>query len=140
MSAEYFLDTNILIYAFDRNAREKRTTALHLSQSEQSWMISWQVVQEFCSVARHRFTIPLDVEFLSDYLDLFLLPHCKIMPSGAIYQRALQIHRETQYRFYDSLIVAAALESGAAILYSEDLQHDRTIGHLRIINPFLTTS
>lgn len=140
MSAEYFLDTNILIYAFDRNAREKRTTALHLSQSEQSWMISWQVVQEFCSVACHRFTIPLDVEFLSDYLDLFLLPHCKIMPSGAIYQRALQIHRETQYRFYDSLIVAAALESGAAILYSEDLQHDRTIGHLRIINPFLTTS
>lgn len=59
------------------------------------------------------------------------------MSTGQIYQKALQIQRETQYRFYDSLIVAAALESGASILYSEDLQHDHTIGHLRIVNPFL---
>jgi predicted nucleic acid-binding protein len=139
MSTDYFLDTNILIYAFDQKADEKRTKALSLSHTGEPWLISWQVVQEFCSVARHRFAIPLDLEFLSDYLNLFLLPHCKVMYSGAIYQRALQIQRDTQYRFYDSLIVAAALESGASILYSEDLQHDRSIGHLRIINPFLTT-
>lgn len=139
MSAEYFLDTNILVYAFDQKAEEKRATALSLSRTDEPWLISWQVVQEFCSVARHRFAVPLDLEFLGDYLNLFLLPHCKVMPSGAIYQKALQIQRETQYRFYDSLIVAAALESGASILYSEDLQHDRSIGHLRIINPFLTT-
>ncbi len=139
MNAEYFLDTNILVYAFDQKAEEKRTRALSLSQAGEPWLISWQVVQEFCSVARHRFTIPLDLEFLGDYLNLFLLPHCKIMSSGPIYQKALQIQRETQYRFYDSLIVAAALESGASILYSEDLQHDRRIGHLRIINPFLAT-
>lgn len=137
MSAEYFLDTNILVYAFDQKAEEKRIKALSLSEAAQPWLISWQVVQEFCSVARHRFTIPLDLEFLSDYLTLFLLPHCKVMPSRLIYQKALQIQRETQYRFYDSLIVAAALESGASILYSEDLQHDRGIGHLRIVNPFL---
>ncbi len=136
MSAEYFLDTNILVYAFDQKAEHKREKALSLSQAGQPWMISWQVVQEFCSVARHRFTIPLDLEFLGDYLNLFLLPHCKVMPSGPIYRKALQIQRETQYRFYDSLIVAAALESGASILYSEDLQHGRHIGHLRIMNPF----
>jgi predicted nucleic acid-binding protein len=41
------------------------------------------------------------------------------------------------YRFYDSLIVASALNSGARILYSEDLQHGRRIGDLRIENPFL---
>ncbi len=137
MNAEYFLDTNILVYAFDRKSLEKRAIALALSQEEQPWKISWQVVQEFCSVARHRFPIPLDHEFLHDYLEHFLLPHCGVMPSRQIYQKALQIQRETQYRFYDSLIVAAALESGAAILYSEDLQHDRRIGHLRILNPFL---
>jgi len=138
MSAEYFLDTNILVYAFDRKAEEKRTKALSLSQAGEAWLISWQVVQEFSSVARHRFAIPLDHEFLGDYLNLVMLPHCKVMPSAAIYQKTLQIQRETQYRFYDSLIVAAALESGASILYSEDLQHDRRIRHLRIINPFLT--
>jgi predicted nucleic acid-binding protein len=139
MSADYFLDTNVLVYAFDQTADEKRLKSLSLSEADQPWLISWQVVQEFCSVARHRFAIPLDLEFLGDYLDLFLLPHCKVMPSGPIYQKALQIQRETQYRFYDSLIVAAALESGASILYSEDLRHDRSIGHLRILNPFLNT-
>jgi len=139
MSAEYFLDTNILVYAFDQKEEEKRNKALNLTEATQPWLISWQVVQEFCSVARHRFTIPLDLEFLSDYLNLFLLPHCKVMPSGSIYQNALRIQRDTQYRFYDSLLVAAALESGASVLYSEDLQHGRSIGHLRIINPFLAT-
>ena len=139
MSAEYFLDTNILVYAFDQTADEKRTKALKLIQTAEPWLISWQVVQEFCSVARHRFAIPLDLEFLQDYLDLVLLPHCKIMASGPIYHKALQIQRETQYRFYDSLIVSAALESGASILYSEDLQHNRVLGHLQIINPFLKT-
>jgi predicted nucleic acid-binding protein len=139
MSAEYFLDTNILVYAFDQKAEEKRATALSLIRTDEPWWISWQVVQEFCSVALHRFAVPLDLEFLTDYLNLFLLPHCKIMSSGPVYQKALQIQRETQYRFYDSLIVAAALESGASILYSEDLQHGRIIGPLRILNPFIPT-
>ena len=140
MSAEYFLDTNILVYAFDQKEDSKREKALSLTKAGAPWMISWQVVQEFCSVARHRFAVPLDLEFLGAYLELFLLPHCKVMPSGQIYQKALQIQQETQYRFYDSLIVAAALESGASIPYSGDLQHGRTIGHLRIANPFLTDS
>ena len=138
MNADYFLDTNVLIYAFDRKADAKREKALNLSPAGGSWVISWQVVQEFCAVARHRFAVPLDAEFLNDYLELFLIPNCKVMPSSSIYQKALLIQRETQYRFYDSLIVAAALESGVSILYSEDLQHDRTIGHLKILNPFLT--
>ena len=90
-------------------------------------------------MARHRFAIPLDLKFLGDYLKLFLLPLCKVIPSAAIYQKSRQIQRKTQYRFYHRLIVTAALESGASILYSKDLMHDRRIGHLRIITPFLTT-
>lgn len=81
--------------------------------------------------------VPLDQAFLSDYLDLILLPRCQVMPSAAIYQNALRIQQETQYKYYDCLVVAATLESGAATLYSEDLQHDRVIGPLRIVNPFL---
>jgi predicted nucleic acid-binding protein len=88
-------------------------------------------------VARHRFAIPLDCDFLQDYLDHFLMPHCEIMPSRLIYQKALSIQQQTQYRYYDSLIVAAALEAGVPVLYSEDLQHNRVIGDVRIVNPFL---
>lgn len=137
MSAEYFLDTNLVVYAFDRKAEEKRKRALGLMAPERPWIISWQIVQEFCSVALHRFSIPLDHVFLCDYLEMILLPHCKIMPSASLYREAVQIHRDTQFRYYDSLVIAAALASGASVLYTEDLQHDRKIGNLRIVNPFI---
>lgn len=136
MSAEYFLDTNVIAYAFDRKAEQKRKRALELMALESPWVISWQIVQEFCSVALHRFSIPLDHEFLGDYLEMILLPHCKVMPGASLYRQAVQIHRDTQYRYYDSLVVAAALAAGASVLYSEDLQHGRMIGNLRIVNPF----
>lgn len=100
-------------------------------------MISWQVIQEFSTGGLHKFKEPLKPEFLDLFLEKILWPHCQIFPSLSIYKRAIDLQVETQYRFYDCLIVAAALESGAEILYSEDLQHGRSFGHLRIVNPFL---
>jgi len=47
------------------------------------------------------------------------------------------LFRRYQCRFDDSLIITAAIESGAPILYSEDLQRERRIGSVQIINPFL---
>ena len=72
----------------------------------------------------------------ADYLDQVLTPLWKVSPSPELTHEALSIQRQTQFGFYDSLIVAAAIRSGAAILYSEDLQHGRTIGGTRIVNPF----
>lgn len=136
MSAEYFLDTNVLFYAFDRRDEHKRSRALELIAPEMPWIVSWQVVQEFSSVALHRFPVPLTPEFLDEYLDVLLLPHCPIYPNAKLYRNAIQIHRDTHYRYYDSLVVAAALSAGVPVLYSEDLQHDRSIGGMRIVNPF----
>jgi predicted nucleic acid-binding protein len=137
MSAEYFLDTNIVAYAFDQSAHEKRSRAISLMEDHAPWVISWQILQEFSNVALHRFRIPLTAQFLTDFNEHLLWPHCRIQPSAKLYSEALRIHQQSQYRFYDSLIVAAAIESGAGILYSEDLQHGRQIGSLRILNPFL---
>ena len=54
---------------------------------------------------------------------------------------ALDLQAETLYSFYDSLVIAAALQAGAAVLYTEDLQHNQLIaGTLRIVNPFLTVA
>jgi len=66
-----------------------------------------------------------------------LLPRCRVMPTAEIYRQALGVQTQTGYRFYDSLVVTAALVSGAGVLYSEDLQHGRQIGEVRIENPFL---
>ena len=137
MSAECFLDTNIIAYTFDKSNPEKRDIALSLTMPESPWKISWQVVQEFSSVGLHKFKVPLSADFLEDYLKEILWPHCHVFPNASLYETALRIHREAQYRFYDCLIVASALESGVGILYSEDLQHGRSFGHLRIENPFL---
>ena len=59
------------------------------------------------------------------------------MPGSRIYQEALRIHHQPQYRFCDSLIVAAALEAGVTTLYPKDLQHKRINGNLLIANSFL---
>ncbi|MEM9281283.1 MAG: PIN domain-containing protein [Verrucomicrobiota bacterium] len=134
-----FVDTNILVYTFDREAKGKREIAQSIVDPvSMNWSISWQVVQEFCSVGLHRFASPLTPDFLGDFLELVLLPHCRIYPSASLYQNALTIQQTTQYRFYDSLVVASAIAAGAEVLYSEDLQHGRKIGDLEMVNPFLT--
>ena len=135
MSVEVFLDTNVIIYTFDQTAPAKREKALELLRGH-SWAVSWQVIQEFASVALHRFAKPMTENDLADYIELILMPHCRVMPSSSIYRQALSVKKQTGYRFYDSLIVTAALECGAKTLCSEDLQHGRKIGGMTILNPF----
>jgi len=137
MPAKIFLDTNVLIYAFDQTVPAKRERSRDIIRGDLDWVVSWQVVQEFCAVALHRFKVPMAMTDLRDYLDVVLLPRCRVMPTAEIYRQALGVQTQTGYRFYDSLVVTAALVSGAGVLYSEDLQHGRQIGEVRIENPFL---
>jgi len=136
MNAEYFLDTNVLVYAFDQTAPAKQKRARALIDIDRNWVISWQVVQEFSSVALHRFKKPVSPEFLAEFNELVLWPKCLVMPSRALYRNAIEIHERMQYRFYDALVLAAAVESGVPRLYTEDLQDGRRLGNLRIENPF----
>jgi predicted nucleic acid-binding protein len=99
--------------------------------------VSWQVIQEFSSVALHRFKVPLKSGDLSDYIALRLWPECHILPSQAIFNQAISIHGRYGFRFYDSLVLASALAGGAKTLLSEDLQDGQRIGSLEIVNPFL---
>lgn len=65
-----------------------------------------------------------------------LVPLWRVQPSPALYAAALDIQRRQRFGFYDSLIVAAALEAGCRRLLSGDLQHGQRIGALRVENPF----
>lgn len=139
MSVEYFMDTNVFIYAFSPHEPAKKARAASLIRSALSdsiGVISSQVVQEFINVAVHKPVASVPPTLLLDYMDHVLHPLCRVMPSPSLYLKAIQLHRDTQYRFYDCLIVAAALESGAKILYSEDLQNGRSFGEMKIVNPF----
>jgi predicted nucleic acid-binding protein len=139
MSAEFFLDTNLLVYSFDEANPAKRDKARELiEQALQSrrGVISWQVAQEFMNVALNKWQKPMTPADAREYLQTVLHPLCYVYPSSEIWLAALRIAEESRYRFYDSLIVAAAIQSGATILYSEDLQDGRRFGPLQICNPF----
>jgi predicted nucleic acid-binding protein len=135
MNAEAFLDTNVLVYAFDHDDPAKRERARELLADE-AWAVSWQVVQEFAHVALHRFAVPIRPADLAEYLRLVLWPRCIVLPSLELHRAALELHRQTRHRFYDSLVLASAMASGAPVLYSEDLEDGRRFGHLEIRNPF----
>lgn len=139
MSADYFLDTNVLVYSFDNDAPAKRDTARKLIAAalrQGNGAISWQVVQEFLNVALHKWEEPLSVGDANEYLNGILEPLCSVFPSPTLWRTALSIQAQSQYRLYDSLIVAAALQCGAKTLYSEDLQAGRRFGDLEIRDPF----
>ncbi|HAB16061.1 MAG TPA: PIN domain-containing protein [Verrucomicrobiota bacterium] len=78
---------------------------------------------------------PADLKHLQQTL---LWPACGVLPSRAVHLHALVLHEETQYRFYDCLILASAVASGVEALYTEDLQHGREVGRVRIVNPFFS--
>jgi predicted nucleic acid-binding protein len=136
MPADVFLDTNVLVYSFDADSPAKQRKAKELLAGS-GWFVSWQVIQEFSSVALHRFKVPLVPQDLSDYLTLKLWPRCRILPSEVILTKALAIHARYGFRYFDSLVVASAVAGGAKTIFSEDLQHGQAIDSLTIQNPFL---
>jgi predicted nucleic acid-binding protein len=140
MSARFFLDTNIFVYMFDEQAPAKAKVAMRLirrAADTGEGIISFQVVQEFFNVAMRRFPKPMNAAEAEQYLLTVLRPLLAIQSSPAIYLRALRIMEKHRLSWYDSLIVAAALEGQCEKLHSEDFQHGRWIEGLQIVNPFL---
>jgi len=140
MSGRFFLDTNIFVYAFDLRAAAKQKKAgdlIRRAADTGEGIISYQVVQEFFSVAFRRFSQPMSAAEAEQYLITVLRPLLAVHSSPAIYFQALRIRENHRISWYDSLIVAAALEGRCEKLYSEDLQPGRKIEGLRIENPFV---
>ena len=139
MSGRFFLDTNIFVYTFDIKASAKATKALQLIREAVDTgkgIVSYQVVQEFFNVAFRRFTEPMTVAEAEQYLITVFRPLRAIHSSPAIYVEALRIAGKHRFAWYDSIILAAALEGNCDTLYTEDFQHGQTIEGLRIKNPF----
>lgn len=140
MNGRFFLDTNVFVYSFDRSATVKAQRARQLIRravATRKGIISYQVVQEFFNVALRRFAQPMTAGEGEQYLGIVFRPLLAIHSSQALYGEALQLSTKFSLSWYDSLIVAAALEGQCEILYSEDLQHGQQFGDLRVDNPFL---
>lgn len=138
MSVSTLFDTNIIIYTLESVDLNKYKRAKELVQSgllQGNCCISRQVMQETLNVAKKKlqYTFEDALYLLHDTL----LPLCRMIPMDPLHERGLFIKFRYQYSFYDSLIIAAALEAGCKTLYSEDMQHGQRIEQLIIKNPFL---
>ncbi len=88
-------------------------------------------------MATRKFKRPMTAVDGRIYLDGVLRPLGEVFPSFALYELTLQLQEETRYSFYDSLMIASALEANCRRLYSEDLQSGQKIRNLMIENPFI---
>ena len=139
MTAEAFIDTNIFIYQLDTRDPRKHAIAERIvseALANENACISFQVIQECLNTLLRKAEITLDATATRAYLDTVLAPLYRVRSSLDLYRHALELQQRWHFSFYDSVIVAAALEAGCKRLLSEDLQHGQRIETLRIENPF----
>jgi predicted nucleic acid-binding protein len=139
MNARFFLDTNIFVYSFDQTAPQKSARAAELIRQavrSRNGIVSYQIVQQFFNVALHRFAHPMTAAEAEQYLATTLRPLMAVNSSALLYAEALRLSSSYSLSWYDSVVVAAAIEGGAHVLYSEDFQHGQVFGNLRVENPF----
>lgn len=139
MSAKFFVDTNILLYAHDRTTGDKHLRARNLI--EELWeagngVLSTQVLQELCFNLRRKAANPLPVDevrlLIREYSTWEVVTNT---PESIL--RALDIEARFKASFWDALILQAAEEAGAFILYSEDLAAGQRYGTVQVVNPLV---
>ena len=132
MADSRFFDTHILIYAFAAgDPRSARAEALVAGGG----VIGVQVLNEFTNVTRRKLRwqweqIEAALAVIEELLGVAL------PLTAAVHAGAVVLARDHELSFYDALIVAAALDAGCEVLFSEDLQHGQKFGALRVENPF----
>ncbi|MDB9404036.1 PIN domain-containing protein [Microcystis sp. CS-574] len=134
MPDKVFIDTNVLIYGYSEDEPDKQQRAIDCVRSGEAW-ISTQVLNETINVLKRKFSLSYSqirdaVQELSEGFPIILV-------SVNTIEMALNLAERYQYSYFDSLILASALEAGCQILYSEDLQDGQRIeNQLTIVNPF----
>jgi predicted nucleic acid-binding protein len=127
-----FLDSNILIYAFGADHRSERARDLMHAGSD----IAVQSLNEFANVFRRKLKRPW-IEILADLARLKLLFPEPVPLTTAVHEHGIATAERYGLSIWDGMIVAAALQTGCSVLWSEDM-HDGLVvdGQLQVLNPF----
>jgi predicted nucleic acid-binding protein len=141
MSAEparEFVDANVLVYAFDASAGNKKAAAERLLA--QLWdsgvgCLSVQVLQEFFVTVTGKVAEPLSADEAADRIREFAA--WKVFaPTADDVLRAIVLHKQANVSFWDAMVVYAAAELGCDVLWTEDLNDGQVIRGVHIRNPF----
>jgi predicted nucleic acid-binding protein len=138
MPADRFLDTNILLYAYDLDAPDKRAVAKAILEEAfvqpASTALSVQVLQEFhVNFVRNGHPVAEATLIVGDFISWTVIEN-----SLDLFQRGLWLQSRWKISLWDAMILAAAESSGARELLTEDLNHGQDYGAVRAINPFMS--
>jgi len=137
MSAEsQFVDTNVLVYLFDNDSREKQNQARQLLEKEaENIVLSTQVLGEFYVTVTRKLATPLEPSLARDAVDDLCALRVRALRAELV-QAAVRRSDASQLSYWDALIVETAIDAGATILLTEDLQHGQEFNGLRVVDPF----
>jgi len=136
-TTHYFVDTNIWLYALIVNDdAQKHQIAAEIVQGG-NVVVSTQVINETCVNLLRKAN--LSETQLYDLIVSFYAKYEVIATEAQVLLRASRLRAQYSLSFWDSLVVAGAIESGCNVLYTEDMQDGLTVeGQLTIVNPFRT--
>lgn len=138
-----FVDTNLLVYAFVQTATisvHKAAIAKNLVDdltASGELLLSAQLLSEFSSNAMRKANPPLTVAQITAIFEM-LCTQTVVPIDASLVQLALRRIEMSRISYWDSLIVEAAIRSGATILYMEDMHHGTRYGDLELVNPFVS--
>ncbi len=139
MSDKFFVDTNILIYAYDTEAENKHLRCKNIIRelwNDDNGVISTQVMQEFYVNVTRKIPTPLSLEQTRRILAQYETWQVEVIDAPLI-NFASKIQERNRLSFWDSLIIATAIQGNVKILYSEDLNVGQIIEGIEIVNPML---
>ena len=133
-----FVDTNILVYAEDRDTKKKHEAARDLVVElwdQRIGVLSIQVLQEFYITITRKLKKPLAstkaLEVIEEYLTWTVVEN-----TGRLLTSAIELQQKAHLSFWDAMVVQAAIDAGCDKLYSEDMNAGQRFGSLVIVNPF----
>lgn len=137
MSAADFLDTNLLVYAYDSSSPGKQSLAKEFVRRALAGegVISSQVLAELVSVLLHKLSPPMPIRSVKGIIDA-LSPIKLIVPDADLVRRAVEAHEAYQIHSYDGMIIAAAERAQCKRIVSEDLNNGQQYFGITVFNPF----
>src|ERR1700679_782452 len=137
MTTKAFLDTNVLVYAFESSTQSIASARAELARQliADGPCISVQVLNEFVRVAKRK--LKFDASKTSEALNTIYAVCGQVTPvTFDLHSLGVSLCWRYGFEIFDSVILASAITAGGKIFYTEDLQHGQIIEGLRIVNPF----
>ena len=137
MPAPEFIDTNVLVYAYDPGDPRKQRLAQNLVRKALAGdiLVSTQVLAEFAATLLHKMQPAARPEDVAAVLDA-LGPIGVVSPDADMVRRAVNARGKYGVHFYDGMIVAAAERGGCTRIWSEDLNPGQKYFGVAVENPF----